>query len=88
MAWTVSLEPRALAELKRLDRTARQRVVKFLQERVSGERDPRSLGKALTGQKVHLWRYRIGDYRVICRIDDEHANVLVLRIGHRKEIYR
>ena len=88
MAWTVSFEPRALSELKKLDRSAQQRVVRFLQERIAGNHDPRDVGKPLTGDRVGLWRYRIGEYRIVCRIHDEHRTVLVLRIAHRKDVYR
>ena len=88
MAWTVDFEPRALGELKKLDRTVQRRVVRFLQTRIAGNHDPRALGKALTGDKVGLWRYRVGDYRIVCRVDDERQSVLVLRIRHRKDIYR
>ena len=88
MAWTVSFEPRALSELKKLDRSAQLRVVRFLQERIAGEHDPRGSGKPLTGDKVGLWRYRVGEYRIVCRIDDEIGSVLVLRIAHRKDVYR
>ena len=88
MAWTVSFEPRALGELKKLDRSAQRRVVRFLEERIAGGHDPRDLGKPLTRDKVGLWRYRVGAYRIVCRIDDEHRAVLVLRIAHRKDVYR
>ncbi len=88
MAWTVDFEPRALAELKRLGRTGQQRIVRFLEERVAGATNPRDWGKALTGDKIGLWRYRVGDYRVLCRIDDDRSSVLILRIAHRKDIYR
>ena len=88
MAWTVNFEPRALGELKRFDRGAQKRVVGFLQERISGEADPRQYGKILTGDKAGLWRYRVGDYRIVCRIDDAAETVLVLRVAHRKDIYR
>ena len=88
MAWTVSFEPRALSELKKLDRTAQSRIVRFLNERIAGNHDPRGSGKPLTGDKVGLWRYRIGEYRMVCRIDDAHLAELVLRIAHRKDVYR
>ena len=88
MVWTVSFEPRALSELKKLDRSAQRRVGRFLQERIAGVHDPRDFGKPLTGDMVGLWRYRIGEYRIVCRIDDEHRAVLVLRIAHRKDVYR
>jgi mRNA interferase RelE/StbE len=88
LAWTVSFEPRALGELKKLDRSAQGRIVRFLQERIAGDHDPRGFGKPLTGDKVGLWRYRLGSYRVVCRIDDERGMVLVLRVAHRKDVYR
>ena len=88
MVWTVSFEPRALGELKKLDRSAQRRVVRFLEQRIAGDDDPRGFGKPLTGDKAGLWRYRVGTYRLVCRIDDEHRAVLVLRIAHRKDVYR
>jgi mRNA interferase RelE/StbE len=88
LAWTASFEPRALNELRKLDHLVQRRIVKFLQERVSGQRNPRESGKPLSGDKVELWRYRIGDYRLICHIDDEKRAVLVLRVAHRKQAYR
>ena len=66
MAWKVEFDPRALAELGKLDRAAQKRIVKFLQERVVERTDPRELGKALTGEKAGFSRYRIGDCRAVC----------------------
>ena len=74
--------------MKKLDRVGQQRIVRFLEERLAGGTNPRTFGKPLTGDKVGLWRYRVGDYRVICRIDDDRSAVLVLRIAHRREVYR
>ena len=88
MAWIVSFEPRALRELKKLDRSTQNHMVQFLQERIAGSHNPRDFGKPLTGDKVGLWRYRIGRYRVVCRIEDAQRAVLVLRIAHRKDVYR
>ena len=88
MGWKVEFDPRALAELAKLDRTAQKRIVKFLQERVVGRRDPRELGRALTGEKAGFWRYRVGDYRAICLLDDNARLVKVIRVAHRKEAYR
>jgi mRNA interferase RelE/StbE len=65
-----------------------KRIVSFLRERVEGDSDPRSIGKPLRGEKGELWRYRVGDYRIICRIEDRYLVVLVLRVGHRKDVYR
>jgi len=77
-----------LKELEKLDRVAQRRIVTFLQQRVLRGIDPCDLGKAMTGDKAGLWRYRIGDYRLICRIDDDADLILVLRVAHRKEAYR
>ncbi len=88
MAWTASFDPRALKELESLDRVVQKRVVSYLQTRVLEKGKPRDLGKPLTGDKGGLWRYRIGDFRLICRLDDEAQRVLILRVAHRKEAYR
>ena len=88
MAWTASFDPRAFKELEKLDRMVQRRIVKFLQDRVLGRDDPRNLGKAMAGDKAGLWRYRVGDYRLICHIDDEAESVRVLRIAYRNEAYR
>jgi mRNA interferase RelE/StbE len=88
LAWTVEFDPRALNELEKLDRIAQKRIVRFLQERIPSRANPRDLGKALSGDKVGLWRYRIGDYRVICHLEDQAEIVLVLRVAHRRQAYR
>ncbi len=88
MAWTVEFDPRALNELEKLDRIAQKRIVRFLEERIPSRANPRDLGKALSGDKPGMWRYRVGDYRVICHIEDQAEAVLVLRIAHRREAYR
>ena len=65
------------------------RFLKFLHERVGRLDDPRSIGEALHGSRLgEFWKYRVGDYRLICKIEDDRLIVLVLRVGHRKEIYR
>lgn len=87
MAWRIELTASAEKSLSKLDRTAAKRITTFLRERVASADDPRSSGKALAGQLAGLWRYRVGDYRVICQIEDGTLVVLVVRIGHRSEIY-
>jgi len=86
--WTVDFDPHALAELQKLDRVTQKRVLRFLRERMAGRAGARELGKPLTGEKAGLWRYRVGDYRIVCSISDEEHRVLVLRIAHRKDVYR
>ena len=89
MAYRVELSAEVARELGKLDRQQAKRILKFLQERVAKLDDPRSIGKALHGSRLgEFWKYRIGDYRLICKIEDDRLIVLVLRVGHRKEIYR
>lgn len=89
MAYSVELAESADRELGKLDAQHRKRILKFLQERVSKLEDPRSIGEALHGSQLgEFWKYRVGDYRLIAKIEDDRLVVLVLRVGHRREIYR
>jgi mRNA interferase RelE/StbE len=88
MAWKIELSELADRQLDRLDPPIAQRILKFLRERIAKLEDPRSIGEALHGPRLgQLWKYRVGDYRLICSIEDKQVIVLVLRIGHRREIY-
>ena len=87
MAWTVSFDPKAIKELEKLDRAIQRRIVSLLQ-RLQRIDDPRTTGKPLHGDRAGFWRYRIGNYRLICYLDDEALLVRVLRVGHRKDVYR
>ncbi len=89
MAWKVELSREAERDLSSLDAQHSRRILKFLHERVAGLDNPRSIGRALVGSRLgEFWKYRVGDYRLICKIEDDRVVVLVLRVGHRKEIYR
>ena len=89
MAYSVELSEGVDRELDKLDAQHRQRILKLLNERVAKLDDPRSIGQALRGSRLgEFWKYRVGDYRLICRIEDNRLLVLVLRLGHRREIYR
>ena len=88
MTWTVEFDSRAAKELRALDHPQRRRILRFLRERIAVDEDPRRLGRALKGQSVPLWRYRVGDHRLICSIEDDRLIVLVVRLGHRREVYR
>lgn len=87
MAWSVEFTGGARKDLEGLGAVAQRRVLRFLRERVAGEGDPRRHGKPLKGTRSGLWRYRIGDWRAICRIEDNRLVVLVVAIGHRRDIY-
>jgi len=89
VAWTVEISESALRELDKLDPQHARRILKFLNDRIAGSNDLRTVGQALQGAKLgEFWKYRVGDYRLICKIVDERLIVIVLRIGHRREIYR
>ena len=89
MAYNVELSESAERELGKLDAQRAKRILKFLDQRVAKLDDPRSIGEALHGSRLgEFWKYRVGDYRLICKIEDDRLIVLVLRVGHRKEIYR
>ncbi len=89
MAWSVELSESADRELGKLDPQHRRRILNFLHERVARLDDPRSIGEALRGSRLgEFWKYRVGDYRLISKIEDNRLVVLVLRVGHRKEVYR
>lgn len=89
MAWTISYTESARRQLRKLDRPTARRIVAFMDGRIATQDDPRSSGEALTGPLLGTyWRYRVGDYRIICDIEDGALRVLVLEVGHRREIYR
>ena len=89
MAWRIEFEPRALRELEALDRPVQRRLVAFLRERVASAENPRDLGEALHGAELgRFWKYRVGDWRIVCEIRDRTITILVVRIGHRREVYR
>ena len=89
MAWTVELDPAAERELDKLDPQITRRILNFLHGRVTLLDDPRSIGEALKGSKLgDLWKYRVGDYRLIADIQDGKLRILIVRIGNRREVYR
>jgi len=86
--WRIEITRTAEKQITKLDRAAQESILNFLRERLKSVRDPRQWGKALQGEKRGLWRYRVGDYRLICDIQDERITILVLELGHRKDVYR
>ena len=89
MAWAIDFVPRAARELEALDPQHKRRILKFLRDRLGPIEDPRSIGGPLKGSRLHgYWKYRVGDYRVICKIEEDKLLVLVLGVGHRREVYR
>jgi mRNA interferase RelE/StbE len=89
MAWSIELDPRARRELDRLDPQVGRRISRFLFERIAPLENPRSIGDALKGTELgDLWKYRVGDYRIIASIEDKLVRILIVRIGNRREVYR
>lgn len=85
MIWRIEWDERARKELRSLDPSIQKQILRYLRERLL--ENPRQFGRELVGNKAGLWRYRIQDYRVICHIKDQSFVVLVVAVGHRKEIY-
>ena len=88
MAWTIEYAKTAKDQLRKLDRTVARRILDFMDERIAPLENPRQSGKALKGPMGEFWRYRVGDYRVVCDIRDGVLTVLVLQVGNRREVYR
>jgi mRNA interferase RelE/StbE len=89
LAWTIIFADPAKKSLAKMDPQIARRLTAFMRERVAKLDDPRSAGESLTGPELGgYWRYRVGDHRIVCEIQDKKIVVLVLRIGHRREVYR
>ena len=87
MIWKIEFDSDVEKDLRKLGHTAQKKIITFLKEKIATGYDPRVHGKALTGNLIGLWRYRVGDYRIISKIEDDVYTVLVIKVGHRKEIY-
>jgi mRNA interferase RelE/StbE len=89
LAWQIRVSETASRQLDKMDRPVALRITKFLRERVAHLEDPRSIGEALKGSQLGgLWKYRVGDWRIICEIKDAEIVITVLTLGNRREIYR
>jgi mRNA interferase RelE/StbE len=86
--WRIEFHRAAVQDLRKLGADGERRVLRYLRERIAGANDPRRFGHALTGEHKGLWRYRVGDYRIIAVIEDDRFVVLVVTVGHRREVYR
>ena len=78
----------ALEQIEGLDKSIQRRIFKFLHERLRQYSNPRSIGEALSGPWSGYWKYRVGDYRIVCQIVDQRLVVVVVKIGNRREVYR
>jgi len=88
LTWSVEWDDRARRELRRLDRQVQREILKYFSERIATDEEPRRFGRPLKHELQGLWRYRIGYCRAICHIEDERLTILVLKIAHRRRVYR
>ena len=88
MTYRLVVSDKVKKQLKKMDKHVRLMLAKDMKKHLDGVENPRQMGKALTGQFKGLWRYRIGNYRVICDIIDDDLVILVIEVGHRKDIYK
>ena len=87
MSWDYEISEQALKQLRKLGHEPTRRIMAFLDRRVTGCEDPRQFGKCLKGDLGEFWRYRVDDYRILCRVEASRLVVLVVRLGHRRDIY-
>ncbi len=87
-AWKIKFKKKALKTLSKMDVEAKKRVLHYLDRRIAADKNPRRFGKALQGEKWGLWRYRVGDIRIVVSIEDDEFIVLVVQVGRRGHIYR
>ncbi len=87
MAWSIEYSGLALKQLKKLNRSIQAEILDYMDNRIAPTANPRDFGKSLRHDKFGLWRYRVGDYRIICDLDDKATVVTVLAVGHRSTIY-
>jgi mRNA interferase RelE/StbE len=87
MAWQIEFSDDADRDFAKLDQSIQRRIFRYLHERIAKAADPRDFGKPLIHELAGLWRYRVGDYRVLCSVEEEKLTVLVVDIAHRSVIY-
>ena len=87
MAWRIEYVRSAEKQLGRIDRTWQRRILDYMDDTIGTLDNPHERGKALVGDQGGFWRYRVGDYRVICAIDETTRVIEVLKVGHRRDVY-
>jgi mRNA interferase RelE/StbE len=88
MAWLIRMEKNAAKALSKLPKSDQIRILDYLETNVVSRENPREIGAALTGPLAGLWKYRVGDFRILARINDNAVEILVVQIGNRREVYR
>ena len=87
MAWKIEFDRDVNKDLKKISKSDQKIIINYIKNRIAVSEDPKSFGKPLRDEFCGLWRYRVGDYRIICKIEDHNLIILVITIGHRKNVY-
>ena len=88
MKYNVEFSQRAVKDLKKLDKHTAALILGWVRKNLQGCENPRQFGKGLTANRSGEWRYRVGDYRLLAEIEDNVIRILILNIGHRKDVYK
>ena len=88
MTWKIKYLKSLQKEMRKIPQNEQQRIKEYLEKKILPSDNPRQFGKPLKGEHSNFWRYRVGNYRIICEIEDVSITILVIRVGHRKAIYR
>lgn len=86
--WKVKFSPTADRQFEKLDPSVRRSINRYILQHLVTEGNPKRFGKPLTGNLKEFWRYRIGDYRLICEIQDHKLTIIALKIAHRRDVYK
>jgi len=85
--WRVEFDSDAARDLRKLGAEPQRLILRYLRQRIATAENPRRFGKPLTGDRKGLWRYRVGDYRIVAALEENRFVVLVITVGHRREVY-
>jgi len=88
MKYRVEYTKKAVEQLKKMDRKIAAFIISYIEDKLLDCENPRLFGKSLQGNLSHKWRYRVGNYRILAKIEDEAMVILVVEAGHRKDIYK
>jgi mRNA interferase RelE/StbE len=87
LAWRIKYADSVLKQLKKLDKQIARQIIDYMSQKVAVLDDPKTQGKALTGELGELWRYRLGDFRIVCQIENEEVTIIVVRVAHRSTVF-
>lgn len=87
MAWRIDFSKQGKRDIVKLDKSIQRLILRYLETRIASLEDPRAFGKPLGGELAGIWRYRVADYRVLCRFEDDELVILVVAAAHRSTVY-